>query len=64
MQEEPKLSRNNALIERIMLAATEQVPRELFDPLTPAEVSIWLTEPDPKKFPPSMARLRDWLLYK
>ncbi len=48
------------LWERLRVVGERQLPREYFDKLNGQEWRIWLTEPDPAKFPASMEHLKEY----
>lgn len=50
------------IVERVRMIGEAGMPKQSFDQLTQEEYWIWLTEPDPDQFPPTMHELRDYLL--
>lgn len=58
---EGKSSSGMILLDRLRLVGEELAPREAFADLSKEDLAIWLTEPDPDKFPPHMRLLRDYL---
>lgn len=56
-----KLLRGTILLDRVQMVGEGVVPKELFQGLNREQMTIWLTEPDPEKFPPEMEKLAAFL---
>ncbi len=59
--EEEKKSSPKIIKSRFNMIAEGVIPQEAFENLQEKHVKIFLTEPDPKKWPPELAHLKKYV---